>query len=422
MEICDAEKRKKFYKSLKINMNKCPRRQIFKTETINNYINICKTNFPKTPKDYYILNTYDVWYDEMKDENFLIYKKMKRRRNDAAAAVVSSSSSSSSISIFVGWENIYDFIKTAHHKCLHSGIKKTYTEVKKNAVNIRIKDVELFISLCYFCQHVKKKKKKNKFTIKSPIISKEFNQRVQIDLIDIKKLQYPDCSYIFNYQDNLTKFCILKPLVDKTAENVKTALIEIFNLFGAPKILHCDNGGEFRGKPLCEYFKLFWPNMIIIKGKPYNPRSQGSVERANGQIKNMLLAIMHNIENNNNNIMYNYDLKTALNYIQYVKNTSFNRTIKTTPYKALFGQDIVTEQNVQNIFKSWYGQNVEEEENNDSGGSDTNDNEEEQESTTIETRRQNITHVRNITATNIKLTAAAASSAVVVVPPPPLPS
>ena len=248
--------------------------------------------------------------------------------------------------------------------------------------NVKIKDVQLYISLCNYCQNIKNNRRNKKnissYLVKSPIVSKSFNQRAQIDLIDIKALGVNECLYILNYQDNLTKFCILKPLPDKHL-SIKQSLMEIFNLLGTPKLLHCDNGGEFRGKHLLEYFKTFWPDMKIIRGKPYNPRSQGSVERANGQIKDLILACI------TNGVM-NYNLTDILLKVQYVKNTTYNRTIKCSPYKALFGQDVMIEQKIENLFPSL---NDIDDKNNEN-------------KIDIENRIQNVEKFRTDTFTNIK--------------------
>lgn len=47
------------------------------------------------------------------------------------------------------------------------------------------------------------------------------------------------------YQDHRTKFVILNPLKSKRAEEVSAQLTEIYTTFGAPVILHSDNGREF---------------------------------------------------------------------------------------------------------------------------------------------------------------------------------
>ena len=38
--------------------------------------------------------------------------------------------------------------------------------------------------------------------------------------------------------------------------------------------------------------KELWPELVIVHGKPRHPQSQGSVERANYDIKDMLVAWM----------------------------------------------------------------------------------------------------------------------------------
>jgi hypothetical protein len=44
------------------------------------------------------------------------------------------------------------------------------------------------------------------------------------------------------YQDHLTKFVIIRLLRCKRAEKIAYQLLDIFTLFGAPSILHSDNG------------------------------------------------------------------------------------------------------------------------------------------------------------------------------------
>ena len=68
-------------------------------------------------------------------------------------------------------------------------------------------------------------------------------------------------------------------------------LIEVFTLFGAPHILQSDNGREFTA-----LLKLMWPELVIVHGKPRHPQSQGSVERSNGDIHDMLTAWMRDNE------------------------------------------------------------------------------------------------------------------------------
>ena len=67
----------------------------------------------------------------------------------------------------------------------------------------------------------------------------------------------------------------------------------------------------------------------IIHGKPRHPESQGSVERANREIKNALGSIMS--ENTTDLCWVKY-----LKRVQYQKNTTHHSTIGLTPYEALY--------------------------------------------------------------------------------------
>jgi transposase InsO family protein len=56
-----------------------------------------------------------------------------------------------------------------------------------------------------------------------------------------------------------------------------------------PNSLQSDNGSEFTAQ-ITSDLKELWPELVIVQGKPRHPQSQGSVERANYDIKDMLVA------------------------------------------------------------------------------------------------------------------------------------
>jgi transposase InsO family protein len=85
------------------------------------------------------------------------------------------------------------------------------------------------------------------------------------------------------YQDHLTKFVQLRPLKNKRAEEVAYHLLNIFLTFGAPAILHSDNGREFSNRVISELCTM-WKDVKIVHGKARHSQTQGSVERANQDI------------------------------------------------------------------------------------------------------------------------------------------
>jgi transposase InsO family protein len=88
-------------------------------------------------------------------------------------------------------------------------------------------------------------KNSEKGLVVNPIQHNEMNSRCQVDLIDMKSNPDRDMKSILVYQDHLTKFVLLRSLHSKRADEVAYHLLDIFTTFGAPKILHSDNGREF---------------------------------------------------------------------------------------------------------------------------------------------------------------------------------
>ena len=309
------------------------KRNEFTKEQLNEFISVIELQTPQKAKDYYILRNFAVDVDRDTNEKILIKKQDKGIASQPPRYV--------SIE-----ENDY-YIDMAHRRTIHGGIKKTYAALRKIARNVKLECVEKFIK--EKCEPCKMKKKigklKNRIPpITSPIISNRFGQRCQVDLIDFRKFDLSNCQFVLNYQDNLTRFCLLRALPDKRAETILDNLIEIFCTFGAPTILHTDNGGEFRNKLITDYVTKFWPSLKMIRGKPYNPRSQGAVERANKDVKEIFLSLL-------NDFIYEANAKLILNYVQYLKNISVNRTIRCCPYKAIFGQDPVVELRAEHLTK-----------------------------------------------------------------------
>ena len=99
-------------------------------------------------------------------------------------------------------------------------------------------------------------------------------------------------------------------------------------VFGAPHILQSDNGREFTAEIIKE-LKVLWPDLAIVHGKHRNPQSQGSVERSNADIHDMIVSWMRE----NDTTKWAAELK----FIQFQKNRRFHEGIKRSPHEAMFG-------------------------------------------------------------------------------------
>ncbi|XP_074032143.1 KRAB-A domain-containing protein 2-like [Leptinotarsa decemlineata] len=154
-------------------------------------------------------------------------------------------------------------------------------ETSKKYANITKEMISPYLSMCDVCQQKKTKKKRG--LVSKPILHSEMNSRCQVDLID-----FP----------------------------------------GAPCILQSDNGREFVNNVISELATL-WPELEIVHGKPRHSQSQGSVERANQDLENMISSWLKD----NNSTKWSEGLR----YVQFMKNRAFHSGIKQSPYKALFG-------------------------------------------------------------------------------------
>ena len=230
---------------------------------------------------------------------------------------------------YVCAKEMYSIIQKAHIATGHGGRDKMLKELSKRYANITREVVGLYKEFCEECQ-LKKRKIASKGLVVRPLISKDFNSRGQVDLVDMQSLKHGEYKYILHYQDHLTKYSVLRAITSKRAAEVAYHLLDIFLLFGAPHILQSDNGREFTASVISE-LKDLWPDCVVVHGKPRHPQSQGSVERANADIKDMLITWMRENPNQSWTI--------GLKFVQFAKNNSYHSGIKRSPYKALFGVD-----------------------------------------------------------------------------------
>ena len=73
-----------------------------------------------------------------------------------------------------------------------------------------------------------------------------------------------------------------------------------------------------------------WDSLKIVHGKPRHSQSQGSVERANRDIEDMLMTWLQS----NSTIHWG----DGLQFIEVMKNRAYREGIKYSPYEAMFGQ------------------------------------------------------------------------------------
>ena len=138
-----------------------------------------------------------------------------------------------------------------------------------------------------------------------PIISSRPFERVQIDLIDSSKLSNNTYPFTLTYIDTFSKKVHARPLKNKKEETVQKELKSILSSLpkGAKvKLIQSDNGSEFNN------IKATFPESKNIKSSPYNPASNGMIERVHRFIKKYI-----HFANLTKKVSYPVQLQNVLN-------------------------------------------------------------------------------------------------------------
>ena len=125
---------------------------------------------------------------------------------------------SSSIKYYVQTEDTFDVIHDAHLAIGHGGRNRVIKETKTKNKNITAESIMLYLSLCV--PYLKKSKVPRKGLVIKLIIFSEMNSRAQVDLTDMQSQPDGDLKWILVYQDHLTKFVQLRPVMSKRAPEI----------------------------------------------------------------------------------------------------------------------------------------------------------------------------------------------------------
>ncbi|CAF0788615.1 unnamed protein product [Brachionus calyciflorus] len=195
--------------------------------------------------------------------------------------------------VVVAIEDMFEVCQKIHKDVGHQGRLPMIQEAKKYYANISRTVIELYLNYSEEYQ-LKRKKFRNNGLIVKPIRSNNFNERVQIDLIDFRTLPDGDYCWILNAQDHFLKVCWLRPLKAKSVKEVARALIDIFGHFGAPRILQSDKSFKEKIQILhfdLSFYKLPKKNSMLkfvknIKKSSLNLNAETKIEKSNSQKSN----------------------------------------------------------------------------------------------------------------------------------------
>jgi hypothetical protein len=132
--------------------------------------------------------------------------------------------------------------------------------------------------------------------------------------------------YCMVWVDVATKFTVLVALKTKGAKEVAEAMFNVISLFGIPKIIQTDGGGEFKAATL-EMAKLMGVDSRLTS--PYHPSANGAAERTVGLVK----TTMNKMCQGN---LANWDLHLPV--VQMALNNRIHSETGSTPMELMYAR------------------------------------------------------------------------------------
>ena len=138
--------------------------------------------------------------------------------------------------------NIFDVIHEAHSRQGHLKAEKTLANVQPMHYSPTLELCKLFCLDCFVC-HERHPNVPPTKGAKKPILSSEFRDRIQVDLIDMRAMRKKDVygnmqRWIMTVKDHSTGLVYLCALPRKKAIYVAAELEKYFGLIGYPEIFH----------------------------------------------------------------------------------------------------------------------------------------------------------------------------------------
>ena len=161
------------------------------------------------------------------------------------------------------------------------------------------------------------------------IESKGLFDSIAMDILQIHESDEDNQSNkVLVMTDYFSKLVKIYPIKDKSANEVAKKLWLWISVYGAPKRLISDQGREFVNKTVSDLSELTGIERRVTS--PYNPRTDGQVERKNGEILNHLRKLVEDHK------------ESWINFIPAVEMTinmyKESTVTKYTPYELVYGK------------------------------------------------------------------------------------
>ncbi|GKA07586.1 reverse transcriptase domain-containing protein [Tanacetum coccineum] len=193
------------------------------------------------------------------------------------------------------------------------------------------RDIAEYVNRCLTCLKVKAEHQKPLGLLQQPEISEWKWEKITMDLV--VKLPKPvacyDCRFVVPLLDRLTKSAHFLPIREdyKTEKLARIYINEIVTKHGVPVSIISDRDGRFASH--------FWQVLQkalgtqVFMSTAYHPETDGQSERTIQTLEDMLRACVMD---------FGGSWDTHLPLIEFSYNNSYHKSIKCSPFEALYGR------------------------------------------------------------------------------------
>ncbi|CAB0029195.1 unnamed protein product [Trichogramma brassicae] len=173
------------------------------------------------------------------------------------------------------------------HKLAHPGPLATCKLIARKYVWPKMsQDVQSFCKTCLQCQQAKISRHNKLIPANFTLPDARFSH-VHIDIVTLQESE--GYVYALTMIDRYSRWPEATPLKDMHASTVARAFIDTWVArFGAPEIITSDQGSQFESELFTEFCKIL--GIVRVRTTPYNPRSNGMIERWHRDFKTALIA------------------------------------------------------------------------------------------------------------------------------------
>ncbi|KAE9037711.1 hypothetical protein PR002_g6407 [Phytophthora rubi] len=160
--------------------------------------------------------------------------------------------------------------------------------------------VAKFVRECLLCRHVKGGKIIQRAWTTDREVSMR-NERLHMDYLFLGDT-YGSTKYVLVLKDELTHFCELVPADSAGSEVVVASILDWFKRFGLPESWESDNGSHFKAEVMASLCERLKANQSFVP--VYTPWINGTVERINRDILQVLRAMLLEFQLDTRNWLY----------------------------------------------------------------------------------------------------------------------